>query len=164
LEARRGAPAAEDLEPGPTRTSRGRSGQRELHPSFSCVGVLPHRGPTQLLLPRSVVVGLRCRTIGGRGGKWIRASSGSHSFVPGVGAPDRPWRWMASVMWASFGPRGEVLLAQEGRCLCWGYPKIRKGSPNTREETVNTFKFSDDAIGYKESPKDCLSFTTRFSP
>jgi hypothetical protein len=39
-----------------------------------------------------------------------------------------------------------------------GYPKIRKGSPNTREETVNTFKFSDDAIGDKESPKDCSSF------
>jgi hypothetical protein len=39
--------------------------------------------------------------------------------------------------------------------ICWGYPKIRKGSPNTREKTVNTFKHSDDARGDKESPKDC---------
>jgi hypothetical protein len=28
-------------------------------------------------------------------------------------------------------------------------------SPNTREITVDTFKYSDDAKGDKESPKDC---------
>jgi hypothetical protein len=40
---------------------------------------------------------------------------------------------------------------------CWGYLKIPMRSPNTREKTVNTFKYSDDARGDKESPKDCSS-------
>jgi hypothetical protein len=35
-----------------------------------------------------------------------------------------------------------------------GYPKIRMRSLNTREEKANTFKYSDDARGDKESPKD----------
>jgi hypothetical protein len=30
-------------------------------------------------------------------------------------------------------------------------------SPNTREWTVNAFKYSDDERGDKESPKDCSS-------
>jgi hypothetical protein len=47
-----------------------------------------------------------------------------------------------------------------------GYPKIQKGSPNTWEGTVNTFKDSDDKGEDKESPKDrsnlksCESFYT----
>jgi hypothetical protein len=30
-------------------------------------------------------------------------------------------------------------------------------SPNTRERKVSTFKYTDDAKGDKESPKDCSS-------
>jgi hypothetical protein len=40
---------------------------------------------------------------------------------------------------------------------CWGCPKIRMRSPNTRERKVSTFKYTDDAKGDKESPKDCFS-------
>jgi hypothetical protein len=36
-----------------------------------------------------------------------------------------------------------------------GYPKIQMRSPNTREIIVNAFKYSNDAKGDKESPKDC---------
>jgi hypothetical protein len=38
-----------------------------------------------------------------------------------------------------------------------GYPKFRVRSPNKREKYVSTFKFTDDARGDKESPKDCSS-------
>jgi hypothetical protein len=47
-------------------------------------------------------------------------------------------------------------LKHSGR-QCWGYPKIRMESPNTRESTIDTFKYSNDARGDKESPKDCPS-------
>jgi hypothetical protein len=30
-------------------------------------------------------------------------------------------------------------------------------SPNTKERNANTFKYTDDARGDKESPKDCSS-------
>jgi hypothetical protein len=47
-----------------------------------------------------------------------------------------------------------------------GISENPEGIPNTRERTVNTFKYSDDARGDKESPKDsssqksCESFYT----
>jgi hypothetical protein len=40
---------------------------------------------------------------------------------------------------------------------CWGYPKFRMRFLNTRERNVNTFKYTDDARGDKESPKDSSS-------
>jgi hypothetical protein len=40
-------------------------------------------------------------------------------------------------------------------CDVGGYPKIWMRSPNTREVTVNAFKYSDDAKGDNESLKDC---------
>jgi hypothetical protein len=43
-----------------------------------------------------------------------------------------------------------------GRRQCWGYPKIRMGSPNTKERTVGTFKYSNDTRGDKESPQRLL--------
>jgi hypothetical protein len=39
---------------------------------------------------------------------------------------------------------------------CWGYPKIRMGSPDTRDSTVGTFRHSNDARGDKESPQRLL--------
>jgi hypothetical protein len=46
-------------------------------------------------------------------------------------------------------------MSREFEMSVGGYPKIRMRSPNTREITMNTFKYSDDARGDKESPKDC---------
>jgi hypothetical protein len=38
---------------------------------------------------------------------------------------------------------------------CWGCPKIWMRPPNTRRRKASTFKYTDDARGDKESPKDC---------
>jgi hypothetical protein len=48
-------------------------------------------------------------------------------------------------------------MSLDAMALCWGCPKIRMRSPNTRERKMSTFKSTDDAAGDKESPKDCSS-------
>jgi hypothetical protein len=48
-----------------------------------------------------------------------------------------------------------IFRLNHGGRQCWGYPKFRMRSPTTREWDVNTFKYTDDARGDKESPKDC---------
>jgi hypothetical protein len=59
------------------------------------------------------------------------------------------------------GALGEAMVAVPasilGARVCWGYPKIRMRSPNTRERKVSTFKYTDDAKGDKKSPKECSS-------
>jgi hypothetical protein len=52
-----------------------------------------------------------------------------------------------------------AMFVSHGGRQCWGYPKIRIGSPNTREGKNGhvQFKYTDDAEGDLESPKDCSS-------
>jgi hypothetical protein len=43
---------------------------------------------------------------------------------------------------------------KHGGRQCWGCPKIQMKPPNTRRRKINTFKYTDDVRGDKESPKD----------
>jgi hypothetical protein len=54
--------------------------------------------------------------------------------------------------------QSQIARASRGKAVayeCWGYPKIRMRSPNTRERNTRMFRDTDDARGDKESPKHC---------
>jgi hypothetical protein len=74
--------------------------------------------------------------------------------------------WSMIVVLREFKVYIYELLILKGQSNCWGYPKFRLRSPNTKERNTKTFKYTDDASGDKESPKDrsslksCVSFYT----
>jgi hypothetical protein len=41
----------------------------------------------------------------------------------------------------------KLLCHAEATTACWGYPKVRTGSPNTRERETDTFKYTNDVRG-----------------